>query len=141
MNFMWIDKLTLVSELATEHGFCINLNLAISSEMYHEDIVAADFYHEYFSLSWYEQDNGIKIPRRIKSSASLVVHVSALQTFYDMIYNGHHDGHLLYVHHPYELPMKSSSQIFMHKDVLLKVLIEPKLNFVDESLNDLSVDE
>lgn len=132
---------TAISEVLTEHGLCFTYNLAKIEDIYHIDKISADFYHDYFLLTFGSPYALETIPRKIKSNSGLSVSAGAFQYFYDNIFNGRYDGHLVYIHSPFELPTTSSNQIFLQKDTYLKTWVEPQLNVVDESLEDLNVEE
>jgi hypothetical protein len=138
MNYF--AKPTLLSETLMEYGLCYTFNLAAIEHFYDLNLVAADFYHQHFT-SYNQKAVNITIPRTISLTTSLVIYVNALQTYYDKIFNGLHDGHWIYVHDPFELPTKFSDRFFMHKDVSATLIIEPLHNMIDESLNDLNIVE
>jgi hypothetical protein len=131
-----------LSEILTEHGLCLTYNLAHSTDIYDHEAISADFYHEYFSISSIKQQVSTEqVPRRIKANAELSFSIGAFQHFYDEIFNGRYDGHLFYIHDPYELPTTSSTKIYLQKDTYLKAFVEPQLNAVDESLESLEIHE
>ena len=106
VNFNYFGLPTLLSEILTEHGFCYTFNLATYEELYNSELVAADFYHDYFSTIYDTPPADGKFPRLISGVTSLVVFVRAPATYYDKIFNGLRDGHLIYIHDAYELPTK-----------------------------------
>ncbi|KAL7013324.1 hypothetical protein ACKWTF_015331 [Chironomus riparius] len=133
---------TAVSEILTEHGLCFTYNLAAVNDIYNVDAeLTADFFHDYFLITFKSPNLKETVPRKVKASALVSVSASAFPYFYDEIYNGRYDGHLIYIHSPYELPTESSNQIFLQKDTFLKAQVEPQLNVVDVSLEDLDIKE
>jgi hypothetical protein len=139
MRALGID--TIVSEIMTEHGLCLTFNLAKIEDVYDVDRISADFYHEYFAINIDPSYLVQIVPRKVKTNSGFSLSAAAFQNFYDEIFNSQYDGHLIYIHSPYELPTTLSNPIFLQKDIYLKGWMEPQLNVIDESLEDMEIQE
>lgn len=140
VGFNYHKKITVNSEILTQHGLCFSFNLAVSEHFFNSDLVSTDFLHEYFKLQWKSEKFNETVPKNIDTMTQLEFFFHVREMFYDRTVNGIFDGHFVYVHDPYELPILSFPYP-MHRHNHMYLFVEPILIEIDESLYDLTPEE
>lgn len=143
VNFHWIQDDTLMSEIMTEKGFCFSFNLAPAEAMLDADTVSADLMHEYFFVKNAPKIHKIQqvFPKTINVIEFFDFFFNVRQDFYDSIRNGIFEGHFVYIHDPYELPIESLHPYPIHPYLHTDLYLEPIMLTIDDSLKDLTPHE
>ena len=135
--FYWIDDYqNRMSEIITQWGLCFTYNIAFSHDLLNINSTSNDFHYQNTirMVPFNKQSQPMEdLPKRISTSnAGLWVGFDKLNQKNDL----HVDGYLSLLHNPYELPTKRSKFSEVNLKVQSRILIEPQMNSIDESLLD-----
>lgn len=140
-KFYFLTRYSKFSQVLTDHGFCYTFNLAITKEMFNENSISTEFFHEHFGAGNIPNQTDTAIPRLIPFAAILRILIKSSKSYYKKIDNGLYEGHIIYIHDPYELPSRTTNRIFMRNGQTSMLNIEPIFNTIDDSLDELQINE
>lgn len=136
-TFSWLGQGARLNYILTEEGICYGFNYPPSSELIDEDLVTSDFFYTTFGHFYQVIDFGKKLPRRVNvPEPGFHIDIAANLAWYDKFYGKDKDGYNFYIHNAYELPTRETSKVFIDKNSIMNILIEPQLNDIDESMVD-----
>lgn len=137
--FFWNESYQFrLSEILTKWGLCFTYNIAFSHDLLNLNFTSHDFHYQHTF-----RKNGKKsikfpaiedFPKRLSTSdAGLWV---GFGSFLDL--SDDFDGFPYYLHDSFELPYKRSKTFKADRKLQSKILIEPQIYSIDESLYDFT---
>ena len=141
--FNWVfHRQYYISEIITPWGLCFTFNIAPSNDLLNKNSTSDDFHYE---EAWTDYENipgrlssPIKSPRAIDTSkAGLWVGFWELENekkILDQPETVPLNGHIVLIHDPFELPSRNSKMVKYSLELQTRILIDPQLNSIDESL-------
>lgn len=131
-----------ITEIITPWGLCFTYNIAFSYDLLRKNTTSNDFHYVYVNKmfkaaleSFTFESKPMDFPYQLSASkAGLWVGFGKdIYPLEDIIYNDF-DGYVVLLHDPYELPSKNSKVIRFNKRLQTKILIDPQISTIDESL-------
>lgn len=141
MTFFWIEEeQQYVSEILTPWGLCFSTNIAFSHDLLDFNITSSDFHYlntirEINLKNWWHSSPPANLPLNISTSyAGLWVGFSRHMVVDRKISGYNFNGFVTAFHNSFELPSRHSIILNFNPRLQTKVLINPQMNTIDESL-------
>lgn len=140
--FFWIDELKeYVTEIMTPWGLCITYNAAFNHDLMNQNLTSSDLHYQ--STRKMVADQRIykfetepkEMPQKISTSkAGLWVGFNLLRENMKKLARNQFEGYTMIFHDSHELPSANSKVLNLNLRFHSTILIDPRLNSIDESL-------
>lgn len=147
LDIKWMeDHKQFVSEILTPKGLCLTFNLAFANQVLNINSTSNDFHYQLIHLFYKTVPKDLfppkSLPRKISSSfAGLYIKIDMLYMFFNELYEENPHGFTVFIHDPFELPSMNSKIYNINIGQRNKILIDAKLNTIDNSLIHLKPDK
>lgn len=131
-----------IAEIITQWGLCSTYNIAFNHDVLHTNLTSNDFHYEYgyrMTLSRPRIRDPIpqNYPMKISTShAGLWVGFSNYRDYTMKFIDNKFHGFVVIFHNPYELPTRFSKVLMFNTKLQTRILLNPQLNLIEETLMD-----